>query len=36
MYKFGHRQGVVGTAANFVLHAAERMKVERRATVTVN
>ncbi|HEV2176542.1 MAG TPA: activator of (R)-2-hydroxyglutaryl-CoA dehydratase [Terriglobia bacterium] len=36
MYKFGHQKGVVGTAANFVLHAAEKMKAERRATVTVN
>jgi predicted nucleotide-binding protein (sugar kinase/HSP70/actin superfamily) len=35
MYKFGHRKGVIGVAANFVLHAAERMKVERRATVMV-
>jgi hypothetical protein len=36
MYKFGHHQGVVGTAANFVLHAAERMKAERRAMVAVH
>ncbi len=35
MYKFGHRKGVVGTAANFVLHAAERMKAERHATVVM-
>jgi predicted nucleotide-binding protein (sugar kinase/HSP70/actin superfamily) len=35
MYKFGHRKGVVGVAANFVLHAAERMKTERRAKVLV-
>jgi predicted nucleotide-binding protein (sugar kinase/HSP70/actin superfamily) len=35
MYKFGHRKGVVGVAANFVLHAAERMKVERHATIMV-
>jgi predicted nucleotide-binding protein (sugar kinase/HSP70/actin superfamily) len=35
MYKYGHRKGVVGVAANFVLHAAERMKAERRATVAV-
>jgi predicted nucleotide-binding protein (sugar kinase/HSP70/actin superfamily) len=34
-YKFGHRKGVVGTAANFVLHAAERMRAERHATVAV-
>jgi predicted nucleotide-binding protein (sugar kinase/HSP70/actin superfamily) len=27
-YKFGHRKGVVGVAANFILHAAERMKAE--------
>src|SRR5438067_3223554 len=25
MYKFGYTQGVVGTAANFVLHVAEKM-----------
>ena len=36
MYKFGHHQGVVGTAANFVLHAAERMKARRRAMVAVH
>ena len=36
MYKFGHHQGVVGTAANFVLHAAERMKAGRRAMVAVH
>jgi predicted nucleotide-binding protein (sugar kinase/HSP70/actin superfamily) len=36
MYKFGHRKGVIGTAANFVLHAAERLKAERRATVAVH
>jgi predicted nucleotide-binding protein (sugar kinase/HSP70/actin superfamily) len=36
MYKFGHRKGVVGVAANFVLHAAERMKTERRTRVLVN
>ncbi len=35
MYKYGHRKGVVGTAANFVLHAGERMKAERRETVRV-
>ena len=35
MYNFGHRKGVVGVAANFVLHAAERMKAERRAMVAV-
>jgi hypothetical protein len=35
MYKFGHRKGVIGVAANFVLHAAERMKAEMRETVTV-
>ena len=35
MYKFGHRKGVVGVAANFALHAAERMKVEGRARVAV-
>ncbi len=35
MYKFGHRKGVVGGAANFVLHAGERMKVEMREAVAV-
>lgn len=35
MYRYGHHQGVVGTAANFVLHAAERLKAERRELVTV-
>jgi predicted nucleotide-binding protein (sugar kinase/HSP70/actin superfamily) len=35
-YKYGHRKGVVGIAANFVLHAAERMKTESRQTVAVN
>jgi predicted nucleotide-binding protein (sugar kinase/HSP70/actin superfamily) len=36
MYKYGHHKGVVGTAANFVLHAAERMKTEKRELVAVN
>jgi predicted nucleotide-binding protein (sugar kinase/HSP70/actin superfamily) len=36
MYKYGHRKGVIGTAANFVLHAAERMKAEKRELVAVN
>jgi predicted nucleotide-binding protein (sugar kinase/HSP70/actin superfamily) len=35
MYKYGHHKGVVGVAANFALHVAERMKVERRAMVAV-
>jgi len=35
-YKFGHRKGVVGVAANFVLHVAERMKAERREMVAAN
>src|SRR5487761_106451 len=35
MYKFGHRKGVVGVAANFVLHAAERMKAEMHDMVAV-
>jgi ElaB/YqjD/DUF883 family membrane-anchored ribosome-binding protein len=35
MYKYGHKKGVVGVAANFVVHAAERMKAERRETVSV-
>src|SRR6266700_819737 len=30
MYKYGHHKGVVGTAANFVLHAAEQLKAARR------
>jgi len=33
MYKYGHRRGVIGVAANFVLHTAERMKAQRRAKV---
>lgn len=36
MYHFGHHKGVVGTAANFVLHVAEQMKVEQREMVGVN
>jgi hypothetical protein len=35
MYKYGHRKGVVGVAANFALHAAERLKAERRMAVAV-
>jgi len=35
LYKYGHRKGVVGVAANFALHAAERMKAEQRETVAV-
>jgi hypothetical protein len=35
-YKYGHKKGVVGVAANFVLHAAERMKAESRELVAVN
>ena len=35
MYKYGHRKGLVGVAANFVVHAAERLKAERQATVAV-
>ncbi len=35
LYKIGHKKGVIGVGANFVLHAAERMKVERRETVAV-
>ncbi len=35
MYKYGHRKGVIGVAANFILHAAQRMKAERRAAVAV-
>jgi predicted nucleotide-binding protein (sugar kinase/HSP70/actin superfamily) len=35
MYKFGHRKGVIGVGANFVVHAAERMKTELRETVAV-
>jgi predicted nucleotide-binding protein (sugar kinase/HSP70/actin superfamily) len=36
MYQFGHRKGVVGVAANFVLHAAERIKAERKTKALVN
>jgi len=35
MYKYGHKKGVVGVAANFVVHAAERMKAESRDMVAV-
>ncbi|MBZ5564879.1 MAG: activator of (R)-2-hydroxyglutaryl-CoA dehydratase [Acidobacteriia bacterium] len=35
MYQYGHRKGVVGVAANFVIHASERMKAEHHATVAV-
>ena len=35
MYKYGHRKGMIGVAANFILHAAERMKTERCAMVAV-
>ena len=28
MYQVPHTKGVVGSAANFVLHIAERMKTE--------
>jgi predicted nucleotide-binding protein (sugar kinase/HSP70/actin superfamily) len=35
MYKYGHRKGVVGVASNFALHAAERLKAERREAVAV-
>jgi hypothetical protein len=40
-YKYGHKKGCVGVAANFVAHAAERMKaegfkVETREMVAVN
>ena len=33
MYKYSHHKGVVGTAANFVLHVAEQLKAERREMV---
>jgi hypothetical protein len=36
MYEYGHHKGMVGTAANFVLHAAERMKAEKGELVAVN
>jgi hypothetical protein len=36
MYKYGHRKGVVGVAANFAVHATARMKAERRASVAVH
>jgi len=35
MYKYGHKKGVVGVAANFVSHVAERLKTEKHATVAV-
>lgn len=35
MYRFSHTKGVVGVAANFVRHAAERMKAEMREAVAV-
>jgi len=35
MYKYGHTKGVIGTAANFVLHAAERWKTEKKELVAV-
>jgi predicted nucleotide-binding protein (sugar kinase/HSP70/actin superfamily) len=35
MYRYGHRKGVIGVGANFVLHAADRMKAELRETVAV-
>ena len=35
-YKYGHKKGLVGVAANFVAHAAERMKAEKRELVAVN
>jgi len=35
MYRYGHRKGAVEVAANFALHAAERMKAERRMAVAV-
>jgi hypothetical protein len=35
MYKYGHRKGVVGVAANFALHAAERLKAKRPMAVAV-
>jgi hypothetical protein len=30
MYKVPHSEGVVGLAANFVLHVAQRMKAENK------
>lgn len=36
MYRFGHTKGVVGVGANFVRHAAERMKTEMREAVAVS
>jgi predicted nucleotide-binding protein (sugar kinase/HSP70/actin superfamily) len=35
MYKYGHQKGLVGVAANFVAHAAERMRAECRLKVAV-
>lgn len=34
--KYGDEEGVVGEAGNFMLHAAERRKAERRVSVTVS
>ena len=36
LYQYGHRKGLIGVAPNFVLHAAERMKAERRTMVMVD
>jgi hypothetical protein len=33
-YKYGHKKGLVGVAANFVAHAAERMRAESRLSVS--
>ena len=35
MYKYGHKKGVIGVAANFMLHAADRLKAESREMVAV-
>jgi len=35
MYRVPHHHGVIGTAANFVIHVAGRMKAERRQKVAV-
>jgi predicted nucleotide-binding protein (sugar kinase/HSP70/actin superfamily) len=36
MYKYGHKKGVIGVAANFMLHATDRLKAESREMVAVN
>ena len=35
LYKVPHAKGVIGTAANFVLHVAELMATDAKATAAV-